>query len=141
MIKIPSKILSSLLCINVDQLVLNIVCDWSCAEAVHFLCFVQFDLLELQRFCFQRSSYHSFNTLSFWCEYRINHCIESILWSKVSSFFFSWGFIYWQCQNNVWSLVIWLFSQNNRATLHWKLKNYWTKRLQKLPRKCFTFLS
>ena len=35
----------------------------------------------------------------------------------------------------------WLFSQNNQPTLDWKFKNYWTKRLQKLPRKINVSLS
>ena len=69
----------------------------SCAETILFLYFVQFNLLEFRPFCFQRSSCHSFNT-PFWCEYRINHCIEFITGQKFLVFFSS--------QNNVWSLVI-----------------------------------
>ena len=35
----------------------------------------------------------------------------------------------------------WLFSQNNQPTLDWKLKNDWTKRLQKIQRKINLSLS
>ena len=33
------------------------MCDSFCAETIHFMYFVQFDLLELQRFCFLLSSH------------------------------------------------------------------------------------
>ena len=80
--------------------------DWSCAETIYFLYFVQFVLMEFQRFCFHRSSCHSLNTSSFWCEYRIKHCIEFITGQKFLVFIFAWGFIHRWYQNNVWSLVI-----------------------------------
>ena len=58
------------------------MCDGSCAEAIHFLYIVQFDLRQFQRFCFHRSSCHSFNTLLSWCAYKINHCTEFITGQK-----------------------------------------------------------
>ena len=76
MIKIPPTILPLPLFINIDWFVINNACDSFCAGTIHFLHFIQFDLLELQPFRFQRSSYHLFNTSSFLCEYRINNCIE-----------------------------------------------------------------
>ena len=142
MTKIPPTVLHLPLFISIDWLFINSMCDWFCAETIQFLYFVQFDLLELQRFCFQLSSCHSFSTSSFLCEYRINHCIEFITGQKLLVFFYPRGFICRWCQNNVWSLVIiYFFSQNNRPTLDWKFKNDWTKRMQKLSRKCFTYLS
>ena len=58
-------------------------CVWlSCAETIYFLYLDQFDLLEFQRFCFQRSSSYSFNTSSFCYEYRIKHCREFITGQK-----------------------------------------------------------
>ena len=118
------------------------MCDSFCAETVLFLYFVQFDLLELPRICFQRSSCHSFSISSFLCEYRINHSIEFITGRKFLVFFFPRGFIYRRCQNNVWSLVI--FDYFNKTTNQlWieKLKHDWTIRLQNFAKKCFTFLS
>ena len=44
-----------------------------------------------------------FNTSSFWCEYRINHCIEFITGQK---FLYLRGILYRRCLNNVLSLVI-----------------------------------
>ena len=105
MIKIPPKILSLPLFIIVDWLVINNVRDLFYVETVHFLYFVQFDLLKLQGFCFQHSSCHSFNTSSLLCEYRIKHCVQFITCQKFLSFF-PRGFIYRRCQNNIWSLVI-----------------------------------
>ena len=43
---------------NIDCLIINNVCDSFCAETIHFSYFVESDPLELQRFCFQRSSCH-----------------------------------------------------------------------------------
>ena len=139
MIKIPPTILLLPLFINIDWLVIY-VCDSFCAETSHFLYFVQLDLLEFQRFCFQQSSCHSFNTLSFLCEYRINHYIEFITGQKLL-IFFSQGFYTSKVskQRLVFS-YFWLFSQHNQPNLDWKFKNDWTNRLQKLP-KCFAFLS
>ena len=104
MIKIPPTILPLPLFINIDWLFIKNVCDSFCAEIIHFLHFVQFDLLELQYFCFQRNSCHSFNTLSFLCEYRINHCIEFITGQKFLVFFRR-NFLYGRCQIYVCSLV------------------------------------
>ena len=106
MTKIPPTVLHLPLFINIDWLFINSMCDWFCAETIQFLYFVQFDLLELQRFCFQLSSCHSFSTSSFLCEYRINHCIEFITGQKLLVFFYPRGFICRWCQNNVWFLVI-----------------------------------
>ena len=92
MIKIPAAILPLPLFININWLVINNVCDWFCTEAVHFLYFVQSDLLEIQRFYFQYSSCHSFNTSSFLCEYKINHYIEFITGQKFLVFFLPTGF-------------------------------------------------
>ena len=72
---------------------------------IHFLYFVQFDLLEFQRFCFRGSCCHSFNTSPFFCEYRINPCIEFVTGQKFL-IFFALGFIHRRCQNKVWPLVI-----------------------------------
>ena len=130
MIKIPLKTLPLPLFINVDYVVLNIVWNWSCLETTHFLCFFWFDLLEFQRFCLERSSCHSFNTSSSWCEYsRINHWIEFITGENVSSFFyFPWGFTHRSYWNKVWSLVISDYVRKITNQL-------WIKNLQKLPRK------
>ena len=80
-------------------------CDSFCAETILCILSNLIQTLELQRFCFQRSSYHSFNTFntSFLCQYRIriSYCQKFLV-----LFFFPWGFIYRRCQNNVWSLVI-----------------------------------
>ena len=81
--------------------------DWCCAEAIHFLCFVQFGLLEFQRFCFQRSSCHSFNTSSFWCEYRINHYTELITGQKFPVYFSSHGVLYIEGVET--TFVLWSF--------------------------------
>ena len=106
MTKIPPTVLHLPLLINIDWLFLNSMCDSFCAETIQFLYFVQFDLLELQCFCFQLSSCHSFSTSSFLCEYRISHCIEFITGQKLLVFFYPRGFICRWCQNNVWFLVI-----------------------------------
>ena len=123
MIKTPPTILPLPLFINIDWLVINF-CDSFCAETIHFLYFVQFDLLELQRFCLQRSSRHSFNTSSFLCQFRINHCIKCITGGKFLVFFFPRGFLYQRCQNNVWSLVISDYfnkTTNQLWTENWKM--------------------
>ena len=65
--------------------------DWSCDETIHCLHFVQIDLLEFERFWFQRISCHSFNRSSFKHEYRRTHCIEFITDQKcLVSFFSNW---------------------------------------------------
>ena len=71
-----------------DWLVMNNLCDSFCEETINFLYFVQFDLLELQRLCFQWSTCYSFNVSSFLCEYRINHCIKFVTGQKFAVFFF-----------------------------------------------------
>ena len=142
MIKIPPTILPLPLFINIDWFVINNACDSFCAGTIHFLHFIQFDLLELQPFRFQRSSYHLFNTSSFLCEYRINNCIEFTTDQQFLVLFLPTRFYISKVSKQ--RLVFghfWLFSQNNQPTLDSKFKNDWTKRLQKLPRKCFTFLS
>ena len=140
MIKISPTLLPLPLFINIDWHVTNNVCDSFCVETIHFFYFVQFDLQELQSFCFQSSSCHSFNTSSFLCEYRINNCIEFITGQKF--FFLPTGFHISKVSKQ--RLVFghfWLFSQNNYSALGWKLKDGWNKRFHKLPRKCPTFLS
>ena len=89
LIKISPTLLPLPLFININWHVTNNVCGSFCVETIHFLYFVQFDLQELQSFCFQSSSCHSFNTSSFLCEYRSNNCIEFITGQK--SFFSSHG--------------------------------------------------
>ena len=72
------------------------------------------------------SSYDSFNTSSFLCEYRINHCIEFIIGQEFLVFFFPRGFIYRSCQSNVWSLVILIIftNQPSKMTELKDCKNY-----------------
>ena len=93
-----------------------------------FLYFVQFGLLEFQRFCIQRCSCHSFNTSSFWCKYRINHCIEFITDQKFLVCISSDGVLYVagvETTFGLWPFLI-IFTKN-QPTLNWKFKNDWTK--------------
>ena len=78
--------------------------------------FVQFDLLELQRFCFQRSSCHSFYTLSFLYEYRIYHYVEFITGQKFLVFCSSHGVLYIEGVKTkfcLWSYFI-IFTKTNQ---------------------------
>ena len=83
-----------------------------------FVYFVQFDLLEFQRFCFERSSCHPFNTSSFWCEYRINHFIEFITGQKFLTSFPSHEVLYIVSKKKRFVFGhFWLFLQNKQPTL------------------------
>ena len=63
-------------------------------------------------------------------------------WPKVSLVPFSYQGVssYIEGVKITFSLHFWLNSQKNQPTLDWKFRNCWTNRLQKLPRKCFSFL-
>ena len=85
--------------------------------------FVQSDPLEFQRFCFQLSSCHLFNTSSFWWEYRINHSTEFLQAKNFLSFSFHAFYISKVCKQPFVIVYFWIFSQNNQPTLNWKFKN------------------
>ena len=87
MLKTPLKILPSPLSIDVDQLVLNVMSN---------LIFWYFNV-----FAFRAVIPNSFNTSSFWCECRINHCIEFITAQKFLVSFPSYGVLYRRCRNNL----------------------------------------
>ena len=113
----------------------EVIASYMCPVEIglRFFSFFVF-LLELQRFCFQRSSCHSFNTTSFFCEYKINHCIEFITGQKFLVFFpIEFNVSKVSKQRLVFD-YFWLLSKNNQPTLDWKFKNDWTKRLQKLAK-------
>ena len=142
MIKILPKILPSLLSINVGLFILNVVCDCLVLKQFIFCILTNLICWNFNVFVFSAvvpihlTLHHSaMNT-----ELNI---VENLLLAK-SFYFLFLPICFYISKVSKQRLVFghfWLFSQNNQPTLDWKLKNNWTKSLQKLPRKCFTFLN
>ena len=142
MIKILPKILPSLLSINVGLFILNVVCDCLVLKQFIFCILTNLICWNFNVFVFSAvvpihlTLHHSaMNT-----ELNI---VENLLLAK-SFYFLFLPICFYISKVSKQRLVFghfWLFSQNNQPTLDWKLKNNWTKSLQKLPRKSFTFLN